>query len=145
MKLKSIKVPVLYMPSQTDLYFPVEDARYEARFITHCTLAVIPSLWWDCAPLVAAGDALGLEVIQEIYADRGYTETGQLIPRGQPGAMIEGAEEAAARVLAMVEATVAHDLGITAGTVKSTTSRALAKLRVSADDVSAPAIGGERS
>jgi RNA polymerase sigma-70 factor (sigma-E family) len=43
------------------------------------------------------------------------------------------------------EATVAHDLGITAGTVKSTTSRALAKLRVSADDVRVPAIGGERS
>ena len=43
--LKSIKVPVLYMPSQTDLYFPVTDARYEARFIPHCTFAPIPSLW----------------------------------------------------------------------------------------------------
>ena len=53
--------------------------------------------------LVAAGDAAGLEIHQEIYADRGYTETGQLIPRSQPGAMIEGAEEAAARVLEMVE------------------------------------------
>ncbi|MCW2932565.1 MAG: polymerase, sigma-24 subunit, ecf subfamily protein [Actinomycetia bacterium] len=42
------------------------------------------------------------------------------------------------------EATVADDLGITAGTVKSTTSRALAKLRVSAADVSTAAIGGER-
>src|SRR5579871_3536303 len=28
--LRSIKVPVLYMPSATDLYFPVTDARYEA-------------------------------------------------------------------------------------------------------------------
>ncbi len=43
--LHSIKVPVLYMPSATDLYFPVEDARYEAGFIPHCTLAPIPSLW----------------------------------------------------------------------------------------------------
>ncbi len=43
--LRSIKVPVLYMPSQTDLYFPVTDARYEAAFIPRCTLAVIPSLW----------------------------------------------------------------------------------------------------
>jgi homoserine O-acetyltransferase len=43
--LRSIKVPVLYMPSETDLYFPVTDARYEAAFISHCTLAVIPSLW----------------------------------------------------------------------------------------------------
>jgi UPF0271 protein len=54
--------------------------------------------------LVAAGEAAGLEIHQEIYADRGYTENGQLIQRGKPGAMIEGAEEAAARVLNMVEA-----------------------------------------
>ena len=40
--------------------------------------------------VVAAGDAAGLDVYQEIYADRGYTETGQLIPRSQPGAMISG-------------------------------------------------------
>ncbi len=43
--LRSIRVPVLYMPSATDLYFPVEDARYEAQFIPHCTLLPIPSLW----------------------------------------------------------------------------------------------------
>jgi homoserine O-acetyltransferase/O-succinyltransferase len=43
--LRSIKVPVLYMPSETDLYFPITDARYEAAFIQHCTLAIIPSLW----------------------------------------------------------------------------------------------------
>ena len=35
----------LYMPSATDLYFPVEDARYEAPFVPHCTLMPIPSLW----------------------------------------------------------------------------------------------------
>lgn len=43
--LASIKVPVLYMPSATDLYFPVEDAKYEAGFIPHCIFAPIPSLW----------------------------------------------------------------------------------------------------
>ena len=43
--LQSIQAPVLYMPSATDLYFPVEDARYEAQFIPHCTLLPIPSLW----------------------------------------------------------------------------------------------------
>ena len=41
------------------------------------------------------------------------------------------------------EATVARDLGVTLGTVKSTSSRALAKLRVSADP-EVPAIRGER-
>ena len=43
--LASIQAPVLYMPSETDLYFPVGDARYEAQFIPHCTLLPIPSLW----------------------------------------------------------------------------------------------------
>jgi homoserine O-acetyltransferase len=43
--LKSIKVPVLYMPSATDLYFPVTDAKFEAQFIPQVTLLPIPSLW----------------------------------------------------------------------------------------------------
>lgn len=43
--LASIQAAVLYMPSETDLYFPISDARYEARFIPNVTLAAIPSLW----------------------------------------------------------------------------------------------------
>ena len=43
--LRSIQAQVLYMPSATDLYFPVEDARYESQFIPHVTLLPIPSLW----------------------------------------------------------------------------------------------------
>ncbi len=43
--LRSIKARVLYMPSATDLYFPVTDARYEAAFIPHCELVPIDSLW----------------------------------------------------------------------------------------------------
>ena len=43
--LRSIAVPVLYMPSETDLYFPIGDARFEASFIPHVTLTPIPSLW----------------------------------------------------------------------------------------------------
>ena len=43
--LASIRVPVLYMPSETDLHFPVSDARYEAKYIPQVTLTPIPSLW----------------------------------------------------------------------------------------------------
>jgi homoserine O-acetyltransferase len=43
--LASIRVPVLFMPSATDLYFPVTDAQYEAQFIPKVTLMPIPSLW----------------------------------------------------------------------------------------------------
>jgi len=47
--LRSIKAPLLYMPSETDLYFPIGDARYEAAFIPGVTLAPIPSLWGHTA------------------------------------------------------------------------------------------------
>ncbi len=47
--LRSIKVPLLYMPSATDLYFPLEDARYEAQFIPTVSLVPIPSLWGHTA------------------------------------------------------------------------------------------------
>ena len=43
--LRSIKVPFLYMPSETDLYFPIGDARYEAQFMPTVSLVPIPSLW----------------------------------------------------------------------------------------------------
>lgn len=49
MALKSIKVPVLYMPSQTDLYFPVTDASYEKDFIKKVVFKPIPSLWGHTA------------------------------------------------------------------------------------------------
>jgi homoserine O-acetyltransferase len=47
--LRSIRVPFLYMPSETDLYFPVGDARYEAAFISKVSLVPIPSLWGHTA------------------------------------------------------------------------------------------------
>ena len=47
--LRSIRVPLLYMPSETDLYVPLADARYEASFIPTATLKPIPSLWGHTA------------------------------------------------------------------------------------------------
>ena len=37
------------MPSETDLYFPIADARYEAAFIPGVKLMPIPSLWGHTA------------------------------------------------------------------------------------------------
>jgi UPF0271 protein len=51
----------------------------------------------------AASDA-GLRVAAEIFADRGYTEAGTLISRGQRGAVIHQADVVSRRVLAMLDA-----------------------------------------
>ena len=47
--LRSIKMPVLYMPGATDLYFPVTDAQYERGFLSNVTFTPIPSLWGHTA------------------------------------------------------------------------------------------------
>jgi len=47
--LGSIKARVLYMPGETDLYFPVGDGRYESQFIKGVSFTPIPSLWGHSA------------------------------------------------------------------------------------------------
>jgi UPF0271 protein len=51
-----------------------------------------------------ATERCGLKSASEIYADRGYAANGTLLSRGKPGAMIEVPDEAARRVVEMVQA-----------------------------------------
>jgi homoserine O-acetyltransferase len=64
--LGSIKVPFLYMPSMTDQYFPVGDARYEAQFMHTVSLLPIPSLWGH--PAGAAVDPADAKFLNENIA-----------------------------------------------------------------------------
>ncbi len=50
-----------------------------------------------------AGKRHGLVTVGEVFADRGYTDDGQLAPRGEPGGMIEEAGKSVAQVLSMLE------------------------------------------
>ena len=47
--LGSIKSEVLYMPSQTDMYFHIDALRDEAALIPNVQLEIIPSLWGHIA------------------------------------------------------------------------------------------------
>ena len=60
--LRSIVAPVLYLPSETDLYFPIGDAREEAQWIRKVTFAPIPSLWGH--PAGAGATPADLEFIE---------------------------------------------------------------------------------
>lgn len=52
--------------------------------------------------LERAAQELGLRMAREIYADRAYDDTGNLVSRKLPGAVLHDPEEAAARVHAIV-------------------------------------------
>ncbi|OSI11209.1 5-oxoprolinase subunit PxpA [Neisseria zoodegmatis] len=53
--------------------------------------------------LLEAGQAAGLEVISEVFADRRYLPDGKLVPRTRPDAQVDSDEEAIAQVLQMVK------------------------------------------
>jgi len=50
-----------------------------------------------------AARAANAPVFSEIFADRGYLSSGQLVPRDQDGAMIHDPTEAAERLIAFLE------------------------------------------
>ncbi len=54
--------------------------------------------------LVAAGRRAGLRTASEGFADRAYQRDGALVPRGQPGAVIDDPDAVVARALRMVRA-----------------------------------------
>jgi len=52
--------------------------------------------------LLRAAERAGLRPVAEVFADRGYRADGSLVPRSQPGALIDDTDEAVARTLRMV-------------------------------------------
>jgi homoserine O-acetyltransferase len=64
--LASISVPFLYMPSETDLYFPLSDAKYEMQFIRKVQFTPIRSLWGH--PAGAAADPADKRFLNETIA-----------------------------------------------------------------------------
>lgn len=53
--------------------------------------------------LIRAGEHYGLATRQEVFADRGYQPDGSLIPRGQPGALVDSDRQAISQTLAMIQ------------------------------------------
>jgi 5-oxoprolinase (ATP-hydrolysing) subunit A len=76
-----------------------------AQAIARATKIVDPRLVFLAiagTELERAGIAAGLTVAREIFADRGYGDDGQLLPREQDGAVLHEPHAIAARVLQMV-------------------------------------------
>ena len=53
--------------------------------------------------LVRAGDAAGLRMVSEVFADRAYEDDASLVSRSKPGAVLHDAKAIAARVVRMVQ------------------------------------------
>jgi UPF0271 protein len=56
----------------------------------------------DNSQLARAGEAHGLQLAREIFADRNYLNDGWLVPRTRPDALLSDPKEGAQRVLRML-------------------------------------------
>jgi UPF0271 protein len=56
----------------------------------------------DNSELARAGEAHGLQVAREVFADRNYLNDGWLVPRTRPDALLRDPKKAAQRVLRML-------------------------------------------
>lgn len=93
---------VRYVKAHGALANLAADDRSVADAIARATAAVSPDLALlaiSGTELEAAGRHTNLAVYSEIFADRGYTPAGRLVPRSRPGAMIDDVEAAAARLI----------------------------------------------
>lgn len=101
-----VGVPVAYVKPHGALANLAAKDRSVADAIMAAVQKIAPSL----AVLAISGTqteqaarAAGVRVFSEIFADRGYLATGQLVPRDQPGAMIHDPDAAVARLLSFLE------------------------------------------
>ncbi len=65
--------------------------------------STLPILALSGSKMLEAAAEIGLPSVSEVFADRGYQADGNLVPRGQEGAMIEDEEVAIARVVRMAK------------------------------------------
>ena len=77
-----------------------------ADAIARATRNIDPSLILyapDDTALARAGESRGLNIAREVFADRNYLSDGSLVSRTRPDALLRNAEEAAVRVLRMLQ------------------------------------------
>ncbi|MEM6619228.1 MAG: 5-oxoprolinase subunit PxpA [Pseudomonadota bacterium] len=101
-----VGVPVVYVKPHGALANLAARDRTVADAIAGAVKRIDPSLAYlaiSGTQSEAAARAAGLPVFSEIFADRGYLSTGQLVPRGRAGAMIQDPGEAADRLLGFLD------------------------------------------
>lgn len=96
---------VRYVKPHGALYNATRTHTGQARAVVDAVRAYDPSLPVLGLPgseLLAEAERAGLRPVTEFFVDRGYTAEGALVPRREPGALLDDAGAAAERVVRML-------------------------------------------
>jgi UPF0271 protein len=97
-------VPLVHVKPHGALYNAAAGDPALAQAIAEAVRGIDPGLVVVClagSPMAGVVRRLGLVCAEEAFADRGYTARGTLLPRGQPGALVEDPEAVAERASRM--------------------------------------------
>lgn len=116
---------VRYVKPHGALYTAVGHHEAQAGAVVDALVAVdrtLPLLGLPGSLVLDLAAAAGLTTVSEAFADRAYTRAGTLVPRTQPGAVLDDVDEVAARAVALatgrpVAAADGGALVVSAGTV----------------------------
>jgi UPF0271 protein len=95
---------VSYVKPHGALYNAAVSHEGQARAVVDAVAAYgggLPVLGLPGSALLRAAESAGLPTVREGFADRGYTSTGTLVPRHEPGALVHDAAEVAERAVRM--------------------------------------------
>jgi UPF0271 protein len=96
-------IEVAYVKPHGALYNRVVEDEEQAAAVLAGSPS-LPVLGLPGAAILRLAEADGRTGVREGFPDRGYTEDGRLVPRDQPGALVEGADAIAANAVEMARA-----------------------------------------
>lgn len=105
---------VAYVKPHGALYNRIADDEEQARAVLAGSVVEgrgLPVLGLPGSAVLRLADAAGRRAVREGFPDRGYTAEGRLVPRDQPGALVEAVEDIAdnaVRLAAGVDSVCVH-------------------------------------
>ena len=96
-------IEVAYLKPHGALYNRVVEDEEQAAAVLAGS-GSLPVLGLPGSAILRLAEADGRTGVREGFPDRGYTEDGRLVPRDQPGALVEGADAIAANAVEMARA-----------------------------------------
>lgn len=97
---------VRYVKPHGALYNATRTHTAQARAVAEAVAAYdrsLPVLGLPGSRLLAEAERAGLRGVPEFFVDRGYTADGGLVPRREPGALLDDPGDAADRLVRMIE------------------------------------------
>jgi UPF0271 protein len=97
---------VAYVKPHGALYNTIVDDDFQAQAVVDAIqglAAPLPLLGLPGSVSLSIAEASGIPVIREGFADRAYTGDGRLVPRSEPGAVLDDAEAVAAQAVRLMD------------------------------------------